>query len=379
MVTEILVAVVGGGPSGIATSACLNRLSIQNILFERENCLASLWKTKTYDRVHLHLAKQFCQLPYMPFPSSYPTYLPKSQFIHYLDSYASHFNVNPSYNRVVESAEFDKVQGKWIIKVTNKKSNEVGIYLAKFLVVATGETCDPYTPNVEGINTFTGEVMHSTLYKSGKPYSNKSVLIVGSGNSGMEIALDLSNYSAKPSVIVRNPIHMVNREMLYMGMVLRKYISIHIIDFILLWMSKFIYGDMTKYGITRLKEGPFVMKEKYGTYPAIDVGTLKRIRSGKIQVLPSIKQIEGNVVEFANEKVYVFDAIVFATGFKRSINKWLKGDRNLLDQDGVPKLSFPDNNWKGHNALYCAGLANRGLHGASSDAQKIADDIQKLV
>ncbi|KAL5728145.1 indole-3-pyruvate monooxygenase [Ranunculus cassubicifolius] len=313
--TEVVVAVVGGGPSGIVTSACLNRLSIPNILFERENCLASLWKT----------TKQFCQLPYMPFPSSYPTYLPKSQFIHYLDFYASHFNF--------ESAEFESVQGKWIIKATNKKSNEVEMYLAKFLVVATGETCDPYTPNVEGLDTFTGDVMHSTQYKSGKPYNNRSVLVVGSGNSGMEIAFDLSTYSAKTSIMY------------------------DIIRHFLLLLF---------HGITRLKEGPFVMKEKYGAYPAIDVGSLKRIKSGEIQVLPSIKQIKGNVVEFENEVVYVFDAIVFATGFKRSINKWLKGDKYLLDEDGVPKLKFPDNNWKGHNGLYCAGLANKGLYGASS-------------
>ncbi|KAF9617146.1 hypothetical protein IFM89_034297 [Coptis chinensis] len=335
---EEVVVVVGAGPSGIATSACLNRLSIPNIILEREKCMASLWRNKSYDRVHLHLAKQFCQLPYMGFPATCPTYMSKKQFIQYLDDYASNFDVSPSYDRVVESATYDRVAAKWCIQVRNTKLNDYEEYLAKFLVVATGETCDSYVPSVEGLETFPGEVMHSTQYKSGQVYRNKNVLVVGCGNSGMEIALDLAEYGAKTSIVVRGP-----------------------------------------YGISRPKEGPFIMKQKYGTYPVIDVGTLTKINSGEIQVLPSIKRLRDNEVEFANGKSYPFDALVFATGFKRSIKKWLKDDESLLDENGVPKLSFPDHNWKGQNGLYCAGLAKKGLIGVALDAQKIATDIKILV
>ena len=63
---------------------------------------------------------------------------------------------------------------------------------------------NPYIPEVEGLNTFTGEVLHSTQFKSGKDFKNKNVLVVGSGNSGMEIALDLANHGAKTSIIVRS-------------------------------------------------------------------------------------------------------------------------------------------------------------------------------
>lgn len=79
-------------------------------------------------------------------------------------------------------------------------------YVGRFLVVATGENCDAFIPEVDGLSEFKGEVIHSTAYKSGKGYENKKVLVVGAGNSGMEIALDLSEHGAKTSIVVRSPV-----------------------------------------------------------------------------------------------------------------------------------------------------------------------------
>ncbi|KAJ0052822.1 hypothetical protein Pint_01067 [Pistacia integerrima] len=208
------------------------------------------------------------------------------------------------------------------------------------------------------MDTFTGEVIHSTGYKNGKAYGDKSVLVVGSGNSGMGIALDLANYGAKTSIVVRSP-----------------YIPYGVVDSIMLWLSKLVYGDLSKYGINRPKEGPFFMKVAYGKYPVLDTGTCKKIKSGEIQVLPAIESIRGNVVIFENGTSHPFDAIVFCTGFKRSTNTWLK---YLLNDDGLAKPNFP-NRWKGKNGLFCAGLSRRGLYGASSDAQNIANEIKSLL
>ncbi|XP_042385785.1 probable indole-3-pyruvate monooxygenase YUCCA11 [Zingiber officinale] len=84
--TKTEVFIVGAGPSGLATSACLNVLSVPNIVLEREACTASLWKLRVYDHLKLHLAKRFCALPHMPFPADAPTFLPRRQFVAYLDA-----------------------------------------------------------------------------------------------------------------------------------------------------------------------------------------------------------------------------------------------------------------------------------------------------
>ncbi|KAK4482217.1 hypothetical protein RD792_009359 [Penstemon davidsonii] len=377
---EQLAIIVGAGPSGLATAAYFEHLKIPYTLLEREDCFASIWKKYSYDRVHLHLPKQFCELPLMPIPSSFPTYLSRKEFIHYLNDYVSHFEIKPIYGRLVETASYDEALGKWKVKARDDHDQVVQEYWARFLVVATGETCDATIPKIEGLDSFTGKVLHSTKYKNGEEFKDKNVLVVGSGNSGMEIALDLANYGANASILVRSPIHILSRTMTYMALVLLKYLAVNWVDSMVTIMSKVVFGDLTKYGIQRPKEeGPFTMKIKYGKYPVIDVGTLHKIKSGEIQVLPAgIKSIRGGSVAFEDGKEYSFDAIVFATGFKRSTKEWLKGDDYLLNDDGLPKPSFP-NHWKGQNGLYCAGLSRRGLYGSAMDAQKIANDIKALI
>ncbi|XP_038986715.1 probable indole-3-pyruvate monooxygenase YUCCA10 [Phoenix dactylifera] len=200
------VLIVGAGPSGLATAACLNMFSIPNIILEKEDCSASLWRKRAYDRLKLHLAKQFCELPHMPYPSTFPTFIPKDQFIQYLDNYQARFKPNIVYCTVVDSANYDKYKGTWSIMACDKVTGEVKEYTAKFLVVATGENDEGMIPDISGLKTFSGEVVHSSFYKSGAAYTGKNVLVVGSGNSGMEIAYDLSNFGAKTAITIQSPV-----------------------------------------------------------------------------------------------------------------------------------------------------------------------------
>jgi indole-3-pyruvate monooxygenase len=385
-----VVIIVGAGPSGLGVAGCLSRLSIPYIILEREDCYASLWNKYAYDRLHFHLRKQFCHLPHIPFPSDFPNYVPKTLFLQYLNDYVSHFQIRPLYRRTVESAIYDDASAKWSVKaryVLNNNNDdddddddyEIEEYSSRFLVVATGETANPFVPEIKGLDGFAGEILHSTQFKSGKEFKNKKVLVVGSGNSGMEIALDLSNYDAKTSIIVRSPVHFVSREIVYLALILLKYLPLKMVDSVVVMLSKFVYGDLNKYGIKRPSEGPFYMKVKYGKYPVIDVGTFNKIKTGEIQVLSAeVESVENDVVLLKNGKSYQFDAIVFCTGFKRSTNLWLKGDDYLLNNDGIPKVSYP-NHWKGKKGLYCVGLSRRGLYGATEDAQNIANDIKLMM
>ncbi|KAK4756497.1 hypothetical protein SAY87_006624 [Trapa incisa] len=375
------VVIVGAGPSGLAAAASLGHLSIPYTILEREDCFASLWRKYAYDRLHLHLKKHYCQLPHMPFPPDYPEYVPKDLFVRYLEDYANRFEIVPVYKRSVESAAFDEAAGKWRITARDPNSEggaEEDEYSCRFLVVASGETADPFVPEVEGLRTFPGKVIHSTRYKSGREFEGSSVLVVGSGNSGMEIALDLANHSAKTAMVVRSPVHVLSRWIVSAGLVLLKYLPAELVDSIVVLLSKLVYGDMSKYGIGRPAEGPFLMKLKYGKYPIIDVGTCSKIRSGEIQVLPAIERIEGHVVGFKDGRCHPFDSIIFCTGFNSSTNNWLQGDNFLLGEDGVCKQSFP-NHWKGKNGLYCVGLSRRGLYGAAADALNVAVDIKGLL
>ncbi|KAL7116678.1 hypothetical protein ACP275_03G019400 [Erythranthe tilingii] len=378
MERETTVLIVGAGPAGLATSACLTLKNIPNIVLEREDCCASLWKKRAYDRLKLHLAKQFCELPNMPFPSNAPTYIPRKDFIRYLDDYVSYFNVSPFYNRTVESASFDHSRRSWVVMAKNEVLGTMEKYIAKFLVVATGENSEGYIPqNIPGLDLFNGEVMHSSKYENGKKFEKRKVLVVGSGNSGMEIAFDLSNWGARTSVVVRSPVHVLSEELVKLGMVLLKHLNVGLVDTIVLLLSKLKFGNLSQYGIQTPNKGPFYLKRATGRSPVIDVGTIAKIRAREIDVLPSIKNVHGDNVSFTNGVTESYDAIVFATGYKSTVRKWLKDDGGLFGENGMPNKRNP-NHWKGENGLYCAGFARAGLFGISNDAKAISQDISAL-
>ncbi|KAJ4700846.1 Flavin-containing monooxygenase [Melia azedarach] len=375
---EVLVVIVGAGPAGLATSACLNRLSIPNIVLEREDCSASLWKKRAYDRLKLHLAKYFCKLPYMPFPCDTPTFISRTDFINYLDNYESHFGINPRYHRSVELASYDENSKTWLIKAKNTTSNVEEVYIAHYLVVTSGENSEGLIPKVHGLDGFEGEYFHSNKYKNGRKYFGKDVLVVGCGNSGMEIAYDLSNWGAYTSIVVRSSVHVLTKEIVFLGMLLLKFLPCKLVDFITVMLSKMKFGNGLNYSLKRPKSGPFYHKAITGRSPTIDVGAMDKIRAGEIQVFPSIMSINGKEVNFENGEMKHFDVIIFATGYKSTVRNWLKDGKDLFNDYGMPKESYP-NQWKGENGIYCAGFSRKGLYGISIDAKNIANDISSAL
>ncbi|CAL4992039.1 unnamed protein product [Urochloa decumbens] len=371
MEEHTIVLIVGAGPAGLATAACLAQFSIPYVIMEREDCSASLWRNRAYDRLKLHLGKEFCELPHMSYPADAPTYIPKDQFVKYLDSYIERFDIQPKYNIAIKSCTYDEGKECWISLACDAVTSRVVMYKSKFLVVASGENSAANIPVIPGLHDFAGEAIHSSLYKSGTAYSGKNVLVVGCGNSGMEIAYDLATHGANTSIVVRSQVHVMTKEIIRFGMTLVQHTPVNAVDDLLVRMSKFLFGDLSKHGIVTPETGPLLLKEKTGRSAVTDVGTVGLIKKGTIKVLGNISKINGNVVEFEDKKESSFDIIVFATGYKSLANTWLK---SMLNNDGLPKKEFP-NHWKGANGLYCAGLARRGLAGIAIDAKNIANDI----
>ncbi|KAF8013951.1 hypothetical protein BT93_I1728 [Corymbia citriodora subsp. variegata] len=368
--------IVGAGPSGLATAACLKERGVPSLILERTNCIGSLWKHKTYDRLCLHLPKQFCELPLMPFPKDFPTYPKKQQFLDYLYSYTERFDLRPVLNQTVTSAEFDQSLRCWRVKSLGLKGQETE-YLSRWLIVATGENAEEFVPQFEGMSDFGGPILHTSSYKKGDMFCGKRVLVIGCGNSGMEVSLDLCNFNASPSLAVRDSVHVLPQEMLgrstfALSMWLLKWLPIGLVDRFLLLMSYFILGDTASYGLNRPKVGPLQLKMMSGKTPVLDVGTLAKIKSGHIKVFREIKRIRRHAVEFADGKSENFDAIILATGYKSNVPSWLKEGDMFSEEDGFP------NGWKGKNGLYSVGFTKRGLLGASMDARSIAQDIGQL-
>ncbi|KAM7501530.1 hypothetical protein LguiB_000434 [Lonicera macranthoides] len=375
--------IIGAGPSGLAVGACLKEQGIPFVVLERANCIASLWQNRTYDRLKLHLPKKFCQLPNFPFPQHFPQYPSKKQFIDYLESYAKHFDINPQFNESVQSAKYDDVCQLWRVRTvstTESTRSEVD-YICQWLVVATGENAERVMPDIEGLQEFGGEVIHASEYKSGEKYSGKKVLVVGCGNSGMEVSLDLSNHGAKPSMVVRSSVHVLPREILgtstfQLGMLMMKWLPLWLVDKLLLILAWLILGSTDKYGLKRPKIGPLELKNNHGKSPVLDIGALQKIRAGEIKVVSGIKKFSRGLVELVNGENLEIDSVVLATGYCSNVPYWLL-ESEFFCKNGFPRSPFP-NGWKGKGGLYAVGFTRRGLSGAASDATKIANDIGKI-
>ncbi|KAJ0967350.1 hypothetical protein J5N97_024267 [Dioscorea zingiberensis] len=395
--------IVGAGPSGLAVAASLKEQGVPSIILERSDCIASLWQKRTYDRLKLHLPKQFCQLPGLAFPDDYPEYPTKKQFIEYLESYAKLFEITPRFNETVQSARYDETCGLWRVRTAGEVE-----YICKWVVAATGENAEEVIPDIEGLKELGKPVMHVCNYKSGEAYRGKKVLVVGCGNSGMEVCLDLCDHNAFPSMVVRESVsitespllllfrekdcnfelirilaldpqvHVLPREVMgksifEMAMLLMKWMPLWLVDKTLLLLSWLVLGNMDKYGLKRPVTGPLELKNTKGKTPVLDIGALEKIRSGDIKVVPGIQRFSQGKAELVDGQVLDVDAIILATGYRSNVPSWLQGTE-FFGKDGFPKIAFP-NGWKGNSGLYAVGFTRRGLSGASFDAVRAAKDI----
>ncbi|GAU21096.1 hypothetical protein TSUD_10130 [Trifolium subterraneum] len=350
--------IVGAGPSGLAVAAYLKQKGVPSLILERSNCIASLWKLKTYDRLRLHLPKQVCELPLMKFPCGFPTYPTKQQFIEYLESYSEKFDIRPWFNETVMHAEFEDALGFWRVR-SEGKGGMVTEFVCRWLIVATGENAEAVVPEIEGVGEFGGSIRHTS----------------------MEVCLDLCNHDAAPSIVVRDSVHILPRDMLGkstfgLSMWLLKWLPVQLVDRILLIVSWLMLGKTERFGLVRPRLGPLELKKLSGKTPVLDVGALAKIKRGDIKVCPGIKRLKQHKVEFVDGRTENFDAIILATGYKSNVPYWLKDKDMFSKVDGYPTKPFP-NGWKGENGLYAVGFTKRGLLGASMDAKNIAEDIER--
>jgi cation diffusion facilitator CzcD-associated flavoprotein CzcO len=198
------VAVIGAGPAGLAVGACLRKAGINFIILERGEKVASSWH-RHYERLNLHTVKQLSSLPYFAFPADYPRYVPRNLMIAYLNRYAANFDVKPRFGDTVRSVRQDR--NDWFIEATRSSIS------ASYVVVASGLNAEPVMPSFFGLEKFCGKVIHAAQYINAKPFVGQSVLVIGMGNSGAEIALDLSEGGARTTISVRNGVHIVPREL----------------------------------------------------------------------------------------------------------------------------------------------------------------------
>ena len=169
-------------------------------------------------------------------------------------------------------------------------------WIAPVVVVATGYADSPHTPTWPGMETFGGDILHSSRYRNPAAFAGKRVLVVGFGNSGGEIALDLAEAGIDVTLSVRGPVRILPREMLGRPIlswtIPQRRLPARLTDFLSAPLIRLHVGSVESLGMTQAAKGPRQMVEEDGRVPLIDAGTLKAIRAGRIKVRGDIAGFE---------------------------------------------------------------------------------------
>ncbi|WP_019669312.1 flavin-containing monooxygenase [Eudoraea adriatica] len=348
--------IIGAGPAGLAVAGRFRKAGLDFEILEQTNKIASKWHTH-YDRLLLHTVKSLSSLPHLDFPPDYPQYIPRQQLVTYYENYAKHFDINPHFNCEVTAVL--KKNGLWQIECTNQKTFE-----AQNVIIATGLNRIPNIPNWKGKDIFEGEILHAASYKNPLKFKGKKVLVIGMGNTGAEIALDLAEAKIDVGISVRSEIVVVPRDFLGRPIQLTAKklakLPFRLGDVIGALVRRITFGNIGKYGLPVSKMHPRILIQEQGRTPIIDLGTIAKIKKGEISVFKDVLEFHENTIRFADNKIEDIDSVILATGYYPAITKFLENTDSVLNYAGEPANKVAKGEQKG---LYFIGYDKFTLGG----------------
>ena len=204
------VLVIGGGQSGLSIAARLKQLNVDTLIVDREKRIGDNWR-KRYHALTLHNQVQVNHLPYMHFPPNWPTYIPKDKLANWFESYVETMELNFWTETEFEGGSYDEREGRWTVTLRRADGSTRTMH-PRHVVLATGVSGIPSVPEISGLKDFAGKVMHSSQYDDGEDWKGKRAIVIGTGNSGHDIAQDLHSSGADVTMVQRSSTLVVSIE-----------------------------------------------------------------------------------------------------------------------------------------------------------------------
>lgn len=204
---EPAVLVIGAGQSGLGIAARLGALGVDTLVVDRQARIGDNWR-KRYHALTLHNEVHVNHLPYMPFPPTWPVFIPKDMLANWFEAYAAAMELNVWTSTDFRGGDYDEAAGHWRVTVRRGDGSE-RVLKPRHIVFATGVSSIPVMPKLPGLEDFAGTVLHSGAYTEGAAWKGRPTMVLGSGNSGHDVAQDLCESGSKVTIVQRSPTYVV--------------------------------------------------------------------------------------------------------------------------------------------------------------------------
>uniref|UniRef100_A0A671V279 Flavin-containing monooxygenase n=1 Tax=Sparus aurata TaxID=8175 RepID=A0A671V279_SPAAU len=330
------VAIVGGGSSGLTCIKCCLDEGLEPVCFESSDDIGGLWRFKEnpepdrasiYHSVIINSSKEMMCFSDFPIPAHFPNYMHNSLIMDYFRMYADNFQLikyiqfNTKVLQLKQRSDFSH-SGQWDVETENKDGKKEK-HIFDAVMICIGHHCHPNMPlrDFPGIDTFTGKYFHSRDYKSPEEWRNKKAIVVGIGNSGADIAVELSRVTKQLYLSTRRGSWILDR-LGYSGFPLDLFFN-RVLTFL---QSVLPFGVVCGLAERKLNQrfdhALYNLKPKhrlFNQHPTLNDELPNRILSGTVQVKPNIRSFQGSSVEFDDGSVVEdVDLVVFATGYRFS-------------------------------------------------------------
>ncbi|KAJ4943714.1 hypothetical protein JOQ06_006212 [Pogonophryne albipinna] len=330
------VAVIGGGSSGLACiKSCLDE-GLEPVCYESGDDIGGLWRFKEnpepdrasiYHSVIINTSKEMMCFSDFPIPANFPNYMHNSLIMDYFRMYADHFQLtkhirfNTKVLQVRQRSDFSH-SGQWDVETENK-DGKTEKHIFDAVMICIGHHCHPNLPlhDFPGIDTFEGTYFHSRDYKTPEEWRNKKAVVIGIGNSGGDIAVELSRVTKQLYLSTRRGAWILNR-VGDNGFPLDLHLK-RVLDFLQLILPFGVFCGLAERQLNqRFDHALYNLKPKhrlFSQHPTVNDELPNRILSGTVQVKPNIRRLQGSSVEFDDGSVVEdVDLVVFATGYRFS-------------------------------------------------------------
>ncbi len=348
------VVVVGAGPAGLAAAWAIRRLGADPLIAEKADAVAASWRAR-HDQLRLNTHRMFSHQPGARIPGRYGPFPARDDYVAYLQQYAAGLRIR--FGAAV--GRIDRAGPGWRLSLGEDSLSTAHV------VVATGPDAEPVMPAWPGMAGFPGMLIHAGQFRSTSEMAGRDVLVVGPGNSGVDLLNHLvrsdaaalwlsarSGMNITPLRLAGIPLHPVS--------LAGRRLPLRIQDANVRLVQRLAFGDLRRYGYPRSDLGAFTRLAAHGATVAVDDGFVRALKAGRVTMKPGIDRFEGPRVCFADGSACVPDVVICATGYRPALAPMV-GHLVALDEFGMPPFTGSSSSPR-HPGLWFFGM-DRSIYG----------------